>query len=56
MTRAPLPVAQEIDLPERPPRSVEAVGYYVVTEALANVLKYAEASSATSGRATRAKT
>jgi len=47
VTRAPLPVTQEIDLPERPPASVETVGYYVVTEALANVLKYAEASSAT---------
>ncbi len=47
VTRAPLPVTQEIDLPERPPASVETVGYYVITEALANVLKYAEASSAT---------
>ncbi|HEY7836910.1 MAG TPA: sensor domain-containing protein [Solirubrobacteraceae bacterium] len=47
VSRAPLPVAQEIDLPDRPPPSVEAVGYYVVTEALTNVLKYAEASSAT---------
>ena len=47
VSRAPLPVAREIDLPERPPASVEAVGYYVATEALANVLKYAEASEAT---------
>jgi signal transduction histidine kinase len=47
VTRAPLPVAQEIDLPDRPPAPVETVGYYVVTEALANVLKYAEANSAT---------
>jgi signal transduction histidine kinase len=47
VTRAPLPVAREIDLPERPPASVEAVGYYVVTEALTNVLKYANASEAT---------
>jgi len=46
VTRAPLPVKQEIDLPERPPAAVETVAYYVVTEALANVLKYAEASSA----------
>ncbi len=45
--RAPLPVAREIDLPERPPPSVEAVGYYVVTEALTNVLKYADATEAT---------
>jgi len=47
VTRAPLPVVQEIDLPERPPAPVETVAYYVVTEALANVLKYAEATSAT---------
>ncbi len=47
VSRAPLPVAREIDLPERPPASVEAVGYYVVTEALTNVLKYADASEAT---------
>jgi signal transduction histidine kinase len=45
--RAPLPVNREIDLPERPPPSVEAVGYYVITEALTNVLKYADASEAT---------
>ncbi len=46
VTRAPLPVVQEIDLPERPPAPVETVGYYVITEALANVLKYAEAKTA----------
>jgi signal transduction histidine kinase len=45
--RAPLPVACEIDLPWRPPASVEAVGYFVVAEALTNVLKYAQASQAT---------
>jgi signal transduction histidine kinase len=45
--RAPLPITREIDLRERPPASVEAVGYYVVTEALTNVLKYADATEAT---------
>ncbi len=45
--RAPLPVACEIDLPWRPPPSVEAVGYFVIAEALTNVLKYAQASRAT---------
>lgn len=44
--RAPLPVACEIDLPWRPPASVEAVAYFVVAEALTNVLKYAQASHA----------
>jgi signal transduction histidine kinase len=43
-TRAPLPV--EIEGPGAVlPASVEAAAYYVVSEALANVTKYAEASS-----------
>jgi signal transduction histidine kinase len=45
--RAPLPVACELDLPERPPASIEAVAYFVIAEALTNVLKYAQASRAT---------
>jgi signal transduction histidine kinase len=45
--RAPLPVECELDLPDRPPPGVEAVAYFVVAEALTNVLKYAEANSAT---------
>jgi signal transduction histidine kinase len=41
--RAPLPV--ELDAPrERLPDKVEAAAYYVVSEALANVTKYAKAS------------
>jgi len=45
-SRAPLPVRCEVDLPERPPASVEAVAYFVVNEALTNVLKYANATEA----------
>jgi signal transduction histidine kinase len=45
--RAPLPVACEVDLPTRPLASVEAVAYFVIAEALTNVLKYAQASRAT---------
>src|SRR5262249_6237544 len=42
-TRAPLPV--ELDVPdERLPAPVEAAAYYVVSEALTNVAKYARAS------------
>jgi PAS domain S-box-containing protein len=42
--RAPLPV--ELALPdERLPNQVEAAAYYVVSEAIANVVKYADASS-----------
>jgi PAS domain S-box-containing protein len=43
--RAPFPV--ELDVPvERLPPAVEAAAYYVVAEALTNVAKYAQASSA----------
>jgi signal transduction histidine kinase len=42
-----LRVACEVDLPQRPPPSVEAVAYFVVAEALTNVLKYAQAQNAT---------
>jgi signal transduction histidine kinase len=45
--RAPLPVACELDLPTRPPASVEAVAYFVIAEALTNVLKYAQATRVT---------
>jgi signal transduction histidine kinase len=42
-TRAPLPV--ELDIPdERLPAPVEAAAYYVVSEALTNVAKYAHAT------------
>jgi signal transduction histidine kinase len=44
--RAPLPVDCQIELPWRPPASVEAVAYFVIAEALTNVLKYASASAA----------
>jgi signal transduction histidine kinase len=46
-SRAPIPIDCEIDLPSRPPASVEAVAYFVVAEALTNVLKYAQAERAT---------
>ncbi len=43
--RAPLPVALDVALPERLPEPVEAAAYYVVSEALANVVKHAGADS-----------
>jgi PAS domain S-box-containing protein len=43
--RAPLPVDLSAPLDERLPAPVEAAAYYVVSEALANVAKYAKASS-----------
>jgi signal transduction histidine kinase len=42
--RAPLPVEVADELGERLPPAVEAAGYYVVAEALTNIVKYAEAS------------
>jgi PAS domain S-box-containing protein len=44
VSRTPLPVELEL-LDARLPEPVEAAAYYVVSEALANVAKYAEASS-----------
>ncbi|MGH3081245.1 MAG: GAF domain-containing protein [Gaiellaceae bacterium] len=45
--RSPLPVDLELPQGERLPRRVEAAAYYVVSEALANVAKYAGASCVT---------
>jgi signal transduction histidine kinase len=46
VSRAPLPVDLDVDLPERPPPAVEATAYFFVSEGLANVAKHAEASRA----------
>ncbi|WP_280666234.1 MULTISPECIES: sensor histidine kinase [unclassified Kitasatospora] len=42
--RAPVPVRLDVHLPERVSPTVEAVAYFVVSEALANVAKHARAS------------
>jgi signal transduction histidine kinase len=42
--RMPVPVRLTVDLPRRPQPVVEAVAYFVVSEALANVAKHAQAS------------
>jgi signal transduction histidine kinase len=44
--RAPLPIDLDVRLPERLPEPIEATAYYVVSEALANVVKHADAGSA----------
>jgi signal transduction histidine kinase len=44
--RAPLPVDVEVELDERLPATVEVAAYYLVSEALTNIAKYAHASSA----------
>jgi PAS domain S-box-containing protein len=45
--RVPLPVELVLPTDERLPKRVEAAAYYVVSEALANVAKYAHASAVT---------
>ncbi|GAA0456834.1 sensor histidine kinase [Streptomyces sp. NPDC046215] len=44
--RAPLPVRLGVELTTRPAPTVEAVAYFVVSEALANVVKHARATRA----------
>jgi signal transduction histidine kinase len=44
--RAPLPVAVEVWVPERPPAAIETTAYFVVAEALTNIAKHAGASRA----------
>ncbi|MGR3933850.1 histidine kinase [Streptomyces sp. BRA346] len=44
--RAPLPVRLQVHVPERAAPTVEAVAYFVVSEALANVAKHARAERA----------
>src|SRR4051812_13338495 len=41
--RLPLPVDVDVALEERPPRDLEATAYYIVAEALTNVVRHAEA-------------
>ncbi|WP_019631126.1 sensor histidine kinase [Actinomadura atramentaria] len=43
--RVPLPVRLRVDVPERVAATVEAVAYFVVSEALTNVVKHAGAAS-----------
>ena len=44
--RTPMPVGLDVRLGERLPEPVEAAAYYVVSEALANVVKHAQAEEA----------
>ncbi|RJQ80563.1 sensor histidine kinase [Pseudonocardiaceae bacterium YIM PH 21723] len=41
---SPVPVELSVDLPVRPPKAVEAIAYFVVSEALTNVAKHARAA------------
>ena len=44
--RCPVPVELHVDVGTRPPPAVEAAAYYVVSEALTNVARYAHADAA----------
>jgi signal transduction histidine kinase len=44
VTRSPVPVTLTVDVPTRPPASVESAAYFVVAEALTNVAKHSGAS------------
>jgi signal transduction histidine kinase len=44
--RCPIPVDMSVEVESRPPASVEAAAYFVVSEALANIAKHARATRA----------
>ncbi|MGE5288666.1 MAG: sensor histidine kinase [Micromonosporaceae bacterium] len=44
--RAPLPVRLQVDMPQPAPPAVEAVAYFIVSEAITNVVKHAQATQA----------
>jgi signal transduction histidine kinase len=46
-TRAPVPVAVTVHIDRRPDASAEVAAYYLVSETLTNIAKYARATSAT---------
>ena len=45
--RAPIPVAIDVDVDERPPPPIETAVYYVVSEALTNAIKHSRAETIT---------
>jgi signal transduction histidine kinase len=47
IARSPVPVAVNVSLPDRPPAAVEAIAYFVIAEALTNIVKHSKASHAT---------
>jgi signal transduction histidine kinase len=44
--RSSVPIRLEVELDERLPERIEVAAYYLITECLANIAKYAQASSA----------
>jgi signal transduction histidine kinase len=46
-SRSPVPVRLDVDVPDRPSPTVEAIAYFVVSESLTNVAKHSGATRAT---------
>jgi signal transduction histidine kinase len=46
VARSPIPVELDVDIAQRPPASVESAAYFVVSEALTNVARHANATRA----------
>ncbi len=46
VARSPVPVELNVDLEERMPEAVEVAAYYLISESLTNIAKYAQASAA----------
>jgi signal transduction histidine kinase len=44
--RMPIPVRLTVNVPRRPPPTIEAVAYFVVSEGLTNITKHSQASQA----------
>jgi len=44
--RAPVPVAVNVSVPERPPPAIETIAYFVVAEALTNIARHSGATRA----------
>jgi signal transduction histidine kinase len=47
VARAPVPIRVSVDIEGRLPAAIEMAAYYLISESLANIGKYAQASSAT---------
>ncbi|MCP3799794.1 sensor histidine kinase [Allokutzneria sp. A3M-2-11 16] len=47
--RSPVPVTVRYDVPDRPPKTIEAIAYFMVAEALTNIARHADASRVTVG-------
>jgi signal transduction histidine kinase len=46
VARSPVPVTLDVDVARRPPAAIESAAYFVVSEALTNVARHAEATEA----------